>query len=133
MIMLLSIAGLAEKNGRYFMALRKPGTTIGESWEFPGGKSEEGESPRDTLVREYLEEMNVEIEVFDKVFESFFRNDSKKFRLQVFRIELKEDVREMPEHQKTGWFTPGEMIKLDMADSDRKIADFLLKSTEGFK
>jgi len=128
--MLLSLAGLAEKDGRYFMALRKPGTTIGESWEFPGGKSEEDESPEETLVREYLEELNVKINVLDKVFESSFNNDSKKFKLHVYQIQFTEEIKDMPEHQKAGWFTPQEMIKLKMADSDRKIAGFLLKKTQ---
>lgn len=131
--MLLSLAGLAEKNGKFFMALRKPGSTIGESWEFPGGKGEKGELPEQTLAREYLEEFNVEIVVHEKIFESSFNNESRLFQLKVYRFEFREAVIEMPEHQKSGWFTPQKMKSMKMADSDRKIADFLISNSPEFK
>lgn len=46
------VAGLIRTGGRVLLTQRKPGKHLGLSWEFPGGKVEEGESDEQALVRE---------------------------------------------------------------------------------
>jgi 8-oxo-dGTP diphosphatase len=43
------------------MQRRPVGKQHGGLWEFPGGKVEPGESPRDALVRELNEELGIEV------------------------------------------------------------------------
>ncbi len=45
------------------MGLRKPSGDRPTLWEFPGGKVEPGESPEAALVREWREEIGVDVEV----------------------------------------------------------------------
>ncbi len=122
----LSLAGIAVKDGKVLVALRKPGTSIGESWEFPGGKSEEGESPGQTLIREYLEEFDADIEVGEKVCSGSFRNREKEYILAGYLITLKSDLT-LKEHSALKWVTPGELDGLTMAVSDRQIAECVKK------
>lgn len=51
---------LFDSSGRVLVAKRDPRAHQGGLWEFPGGKIEDGESPRDALVRELREEIGIE-------------------------------------------------------------------------
>ncbi len=44
------------------IALRKSDVHLPDMWEFPGGKCEPGEAPRDAVVRESLEEVGLIVE-----------------------------------------------------------------------
>ena len=56
------VAGaLFDSAGRVLIAQRPVGKHMAGGWEFPGGKREPGEQPRDTLVRELREELGIEV------------------------------------------------------------------------
>ena len=56
------VAGaLFDAQGRVLIAQRPAGKHMAGGWEFPGGKRERGEEPRDTLVRELHEELGIEV------------------------------------------------------------------------
>lgn len=59
------VAGLLynETVGDMLMGLRKPGKKRPDLWELPGGKVEDGESPRTALAREWQEELGAKIDV----------------------------------------------------------------------
>ncbi len=57
------VAGLLVEEGKIFIAQRLESDSSPGKWEFPGGKVEEGETPRSALVREWKEELGVDIEV----------------------------------------------------------------------
>ncbi len=60
----LVVAGIIEKGGKLLVAQRKEDCAREAlKWEFPGGKVEYGESPQDSLKREIMEELGLEIEV----------------------------------------------------------------------
>jgi len=50
------------RRGRRVLVTRRPDEAIwGGAWEFPGGKCEPGESPRDAVMRELREELDVRV------------------------------------------------------------------------
>ena len=57
----VAAAVLLRGDGRVLLGQRAPDTFYPGYWEFPGGKVEAGESPRDALVRELSEELGVEV------------------------------------------------------------------------
>ena len=61
------VAGLIEKNGKLLVCQRTRYQTMPLKWEFPGGKIEEGEQPRDALRRELEEELGIVATIGDEV------------------------------------------------------------------
>lgn len=52
---------LFDEGGRVLIAQRPAGKHMAGGWEFPGGKVEPGETPREALVRELREELGIEV------------------------------------------------------------------------
>jgi len=54
-------AGVLIREGRLLLARRPLGGHLGGLWEFPGGKREPGEEWEHCVLREFMEELGVEI------------------------------------------------------------------------
>jgi 8-oxo-dGTP diphosphatase len=61
------VAGLIVQNGKLLVCQRTRHQTMPLKWEFPGGKIEEGEQPRDALRRELEEELGIHATIGDEV------------------------------------------------------------------
>lgn len=57
------VAAVIERDGRVLICQRAPGSWHALEWEFPGGKVDGGEAPRDAIRRELVEELGIETEV----------------------------------------------------------------------
>ena len=69
----LVAAAVLLEGGRVLLTQRKTGTHLAGSWEFPGGKVEAGEDPREALRRELREELGIEARVGEIVDVTFHR------------------------------------------------------------
>jgi 8-oxo-dGTP diphosphatase len=61
------VAALILENDRILACQRTRHQVMPLKWEFPGGKIEEGEQPRDALRRELEEELGIEATVGNEV------------------------------------------------------------------
>jgi len=61
------VAALIMQDGKLLVCQRTRHQTMPLKWEFPGGKIEEGEQPRDALRRELDEELGIEATVGDEL------------------------------------------------------------------
>jgi len=61
------VAALIVKDGKVLVCQRTRHQTMPLKWEFPGGKIEEGEQPRDALRRELDEELGIIATIGDEV------------------------------------------------------------------
>ena len=124
-------AAVIHDGSLIWAARRARGKAAGQ-WEFPGGKNRYGESEEDTLRREYLEELGIDIEV-GELFTSFdFTNKDKLYHLKAYFVSHLSTSYSLSVHTETRWVTPQELEKLEMGGSDGKIRSklvpFLLNS-----
>ena len=61
------VAALILKDGKILVCQRTRHQVMPLKWEFPGGKIEEGEQPRDALRRELDEELGIDALIGDEV------------------------------------------------------------------
>jgi 8-oxo-dGTP diphosphatase len=81
----LVAAGVILERGAVLLSRRKQGTHLSGLWEFPGGKVEAGEDPRDALRRELAEELGIDTEVGEILDVTFHRyEDAEKAVLLLF-------------------------------------------------
>jgi A/G-specific adenine glycosylase len=60
-ILITMACGLVRRQGRYLIQKRQVDDVWANLWEFPGGRLKEGESPAQAVVREYLEETELQV------------------------------------------------------------------------
>jgi 8-oxo-dGTP diphosphatase len=61
------VAGVILQDGKILVCQRTRHQTMPMKWEFPGGKIEEGEQPRDALRRELEEELGIDATIGDEI------------------------------------------------------------------
>jgi len=116
------------KDGKLFVAQRPEGKEVGLKWEFPGGKIEEGESPKEALVREIMEELGTLIEVKHYIATVRYQYPDFHLTMHVFRCTLAGPEPELTEHVASKWITAQEIDSLDWAPADYKILDAVKQS-----
>ena len=63
----IGVAVVNNNQGQILIDRRKKSGDMGGLWEFPGGKIEPGETIEECIKREVQEEINIEIEVCDRL------------------------------------------------------------------
>lgn len=124
----ITTAGVLYQNGKIFVARRVEGGSIGGLWEFPGGKNRWGETPADTLKREYQEEFGFNINVGPMFHSHDFVNKQTLYHLQAYWITCADSsCPELSVHNEYRWVSPDELMTLPFAPSDQEILASLLK------
>jgi 8-oxo-dGTP diphosphatase len=90
------VAAVILEGGRVLLTQRKSGSHLEGRWEFPGGKVEAGEDPRDALARELREELGIEARVGEILDVTFHRYDEADMAVLLLFFEA-ERTAESPE------------------------------------
>ncbi len=80
------IVAIIERDGRYLMIRRSDAVRAGGMWCFVGGEIEDGESQAQALVREVREEVGLEVEPGQKVWECL--SIQKEWVLHCWTVRL---------------------------------------------
>jgi len=121
---LVAAAVLVER-GRVLLTQRKAGTHLAGAWEFPGGKVEAGEDPRDALRRELWEELGIRASVGEVVDVTFHRyDDADKAVLLLFFDASRDSGSPDPRAVEVAdfrWAAPGDLAPHDFPPADVEV------------
>ena len=98
---------------------------MGLSWEFPGGKVEKGETFEIALKREIKEELNIEINVKNKLGEENYQDDKIKVKLHYFICKHISGKIHLSEHEDSAWVSKNEFKNYSFAEGDSDIINLL--------
>ena len=120
--MLTVVAGLLVRDGRILACRRRPEQDHGSKWEFPGGKAEADEDPRDALVRELREELAVEATVGNEFLRYEFRYTGKKpIELIFYWVTAYNGALDNAFFAETRWIAPIDLVDLDFLEGDTRV------------
>ena len=113
---ILVAAAVILERDRVLLTQRKAGSHLEGMWEFPGGKVEDGEDPRDALARELREELGIEATVGEIVDVTFHRYvEADKAVVLLFFEATRAPSSPEPRALDVAAFTWGDRAMLDPA------------------
>jgi 8-oxo-dGTP diphosphatase len=122
------VAALIVQDGKVLACQRTRHQTMPLKWEFPGGKIEYGEQPRDALRRELDEELGIDASIGDEVarIRHHYPNGGA-VELRFFVVHHYDGEIENRIFREVAWVSRKDLPKYDFLDADlalvKEIAD----------
>lgn len=125
------VAAILRKDNRIFATQRGYGE-FKDSWEFPGGKIEENESPRDAIVREIKEELAADIIVGELLTTVEYDYPNFHLSMDCFLAELApgSDMK-LLEHESAKWLGVNELESVEWLPADVEVVRRIRERMEG--
>lgn len=119
------IAAVVEREGRYLLGRRPSHKRHGGLWEFPGGKVDQGETVLAAARRELLEELDVVVRRVGRRLLAV-ADPGSSYVIDFRGVSVEGEPTPL-EHEELGWFLPAEMLELELAPADARMARHLAR------
>ena len=121
------VAAVIEKDAKILVCQRTRHQTMPLKWEFPGGKIEEGEQPRDALRRELEEELGIHATIGDEIarLQHTYPNGGT-VELRFFLVREYTGEMENRIFRDLQWSVPKNLISYDFLEADASLVKDLV-------
>jgi len=124
------VAAVIAREDRYLITQRRPTAVLGDLWEFPGGRVEEGETDADALIRDVQERVGVSVKVGPAIAKRTHGYDGYSVDLSLYQATIDGDAEPKPLRvADCRWVKSAEFEKYRFPAADQATMDLLL----GFK
>ena len=120
------VAAVIENDHRFLVTRRQPGVHLAGMWEFPGGKVDSGETHGAALQRELREELGVEVDVAERVYQTLHAYPDRTVELYFYRCSLKGTPRPLL-GQEMRWVPRAELRSLGFPPADTELIELLTR------
>ena len=120
-IVRVAAAVLLGADGAVLLAQRPAGKPYAGYWEFPGGKFEPGESPREALIRELREELGIAVRRASPWFIQRFVYPHANVELHFFRVFAWDGELVGHDGQAFTWQAPGRYTVAPLLPANTRI------------
>jgi len=91
-------------------------------WEFPGGKTTEGETNEECIVREVSEELSLDIIICGDLLPVEYDYGHKQIRLIPFICDTLDELPLLTEHLAYRWISAWDLDRVDFSEADIQVA-----------
>ena len=112
------VAALIRDGERFLICKRPAHKARALMWEFPGGKVEAGERPRDALIRECMEELDVTLDVGELYMQVTHEYPDIQIRLSLYEAVIASGELCCKEHEALCWILPREIPDYEFCPAD---------------
>lgn len=112
------VAAIICHNHKVFATQRGYGE-FKDGWEFPGGKVEAEETPREALKREILEELDTEVEVGELLDTVEFDYPTFHLSMDCFICKIISGNLVLKEHEAAKWLTKEQLNSVEWLPADK--------------
>ncbi len=116
------VAAIILDGDKVFATQRGYGEFKG-GWEFPGGKIEEGETPKEALKREIKEELSIDIRIGDLLDTIEYDYPTFHLSMECFWTEIVSGYPELKEHDAAKWLNKSQLDSVDWLPADIILID----------
>ena len=89
------VAAIIKKENQFLIVQRNRNKHLGLKWEFPGGKVQESEIFEKALLREIKEELNITINIHEKIVEEKYKDDKIDIYLHYYLCSHKSGIMQL--------------------------------------
>ena len=120
-----------EKGEPMIFATQRGYGDLKGGWEFPGGKIEEGETPKEALKREIMEELDTEIKVEELIDTIEYDYPTFHLSMDCFWGEIVKGELVLKEHEAARWLTREQLGEVEWLPADvtliEKVGDEMIQ------
>jgi A/G-specific adenine glycosylase len=120
-------AGVIWKKDRVLITLRPAKGLLGSLWEFPGGKKERGETLKDCLHREIMEELGIQIRILGKLTRIRHAYTHFKITLHVYQCRYGHGTLHLHACDDFRWIRLDEINRYAFPAADKKVIELLIE------
>jgi 8-oxo-dGTP diphosphatase len=123
--MIQVVCAIILKEKRILIAQRSEKMKLPLKWEFPGGKLEEGENEKQSIVREIKEELNIEILPVNRISSHVHDYGTFKIELIAYLCNYVAGEIELLEHKDYEFVEFENLNNYDLAEADIPVIEKL--------
>jgi A/G-specific adenine glycosylase len=123
----IAVGIIRNGEGKLLIALRPDNAMLGGLWEFPGGKQKEGESLEETVRRELLEELGVDVEVSGHLISLNHAYSHFRITLHAYFCRIITGTPKPAASRELAWVKPSELTDYPFPKANRTITLALIE------